>query len=117
MRKYTDFVKVENDSILVDCNASYNYIIALIRQDENGKVCKVYEDCFDDYIEFVKMLADQLTVMKITKKEMTKCHFEIGSLKIFNFVCSKPLAFYKLVVIGAKGNFSDLKKVYDTKME
>lgn len=117
MRKYTDFVKVENDSILVDCNASYKFVIALIRQDEIGNVCKVYESCFDDYTEFVKMLADQLTVMKITKKKMTKCHFEIGSLKIFNFVCSKPLAFYKLVVIGAKGNFSDLKKVYDTKME
>lgn len=117
MSKYTDFVKVENDSILVDCNASYKFVIALIRQDEIGKVCKVYESCFDDYTEFVKMLADQLAVMKITKKKMTKCHFEIGTLKIFNFVCSKPLAFYKLVVIGAKGNFSDLKKVYDTKME
>ena len=117
MKKYTDFVKVENDSILVDCNAAYKFVIALIRQDEIGKVCKVYESCFDDYTEFVKMLADQLTIMKITKKKMTKCHFEIGTLKIFNFVCSKPLAFYKLVVIGAKGNFSDLKKVYDTKME
>lgn len=117
MRKYTDFVKVENDSILVDCNASYNCIIALIRQDENGNVCKVYESCYDDYSEFVEVLADQLTVMKINKMEMTKCHFEIGSLKIFNFVCSKHLAFYKLVVIGAKGNFSNLKKVYDMKMD
>ena len=113
MRKYTDFVKVENDSILVDCNASSKFVIALIRQDENDNVCKVNETSYDDYKEFIKALANQLVVMKITKKRMTKCHIEIGSLKIFNFICAKPIALYKLVVIGAKGNFSDLKKVYD----
>ena len=114
MRKYTDFVKVENDSILVDCNASSNFVIALIRQDENDRVCKVNETSYDDYLEFVNALANQLAVMTMTKKKMTKCHLEVGSLKIFNFICSKPLSLYKLVVIGAKGNFSDLKKVYDS---
>nr|DAG64552.1 MAG TPA: hypothetical protein [Caudoviricetes sp.] len=117
MQKYTDFVKLENDSILVDCDDASKLVIALIRQDENDRVCKVNETSYDDYLEFVGALANQLAVMSLTKKKMTKCHFEIGTLKIFNFVCSKPLAFYTLVVIGAKGNFSDLKKVYDTKME
>lgn len=114
MRKYTDFVKVENDSILVGGNAVSNLTIALIRQDENDRVCKVNETSYDDYFEFVGALANQLVVMTMTKKRMAKCHIEVGSLKIFDFFCSNPLAIYKLVVIGAKGNFSDLKKVYDS---
>lgn len=114
MRKYTDFVKVENDSILVDCNASSKFVIALIRQDADDRVFKVNETSYDDYFEFVGALANQLAVMTMTKKRMAKCHIEVGSLKIFDFFGSNPLAIYKLVVIGAKGDFSDLKKVYDS---
>lgn len=113
MRKYTDFVKIENNSILVDCDDASKLVIALIRQDENDNACKVNETSYDDYIEFVNALAHQLTIMKMTKKRMTKSHIEVGSFKIFNFICSKTATLYKLVVIGAKGDFSDLKKVYD----
>lgn len=113
MEKYTDFVKIENDSILVDCDDASKLVIALIRQDENDRVRKLYETSYDDYLEFVKSLANQLAGMIMTKKRMTKGHIEVGSLKVFNFVCSKPSVLYKLVVIGAKGDFSDLKKVYD----
>lgn len=117
MRKYTDFVKVENDSILVDCDDDPKLVIALVREDEEGRVCKVNETSYEDYPEFTKAIANQLTVMKTTKKKMTKCHIEFGSLKIFNFICLKPIAFYKLVIIGAKGNWSDLKELYDRSLD
>lgn len=117
MKKYTDFVKIENDSILVDCDCASKFVIALIREDENLEVSKINETSYDDYNEFIESFANQLTAMKIAKKYMFKCHVEIGSFKVFSFYSSEPLSTYKLVVIGAKGDFSALKEVYDTVLD
>ena len=71
MQKYTDFVKLENDSILVDCDDASKLVIALIRQDENDRVCKVNETSYDDYLEFVGALANQLKVYDTKMEQET----------------------------------------------